>query len=168
MTMNYQYIEQLLERYFDCQATLQEEQILRSFFAQEDVPGHLMQYAELFQYESTAHSEGLGSDFDKRMLDLIEKQTPRKASIIKMHPRLAPFCKAAAVVAVAITIGNAAEHAIGNQQPNDGASCVAVDPYIKTSDIRSTLRIKDVSKAEMKAVTDTLLNISGEKQEEVQ
>ena len=33
--MNYQYIEQLLERYWDCQTTLEEEQILRSFFKQD-------------------------------------------------------------------------------------------------------------------------------------
>ena len=45
--MNYQYIEQLLERYWDCQTTLEEEQILRSFFKQEDVPAHLMPYGVL-------------------------------------------------------------------------------------------------------------------------
>ena len=41
--MDYKYIEQLLESYFDCRTTLQEEQILRSFFSQEDVPAHLIQ-----------------------------------------------------------------------------------------------------------------------------
>lgn len=167
--MNYQYIEQLLERYFDCQTTLQEEQILRSFFAQEDVPGHLLQYAELFQYETEAKAESLGSDFDKRMLELINKQSASNTRIIRMHPRLAPFCKAAAVVAVAITIGNATEHAIGNQQPAEGhTSSVAINPYTKTSDIRSTLRIKDVSQAETKALTDSLLSIPKEAKEEMQ
>lgn len=167
--MNYQYIEQLLERYFDCQTTLQEEQILRSFFEQEDVPGHLLQYAELFKYEAYAKTEGLGEDFDKRMLKMIEDESPRNTRVIRMHPRLAPFCKAAAVVAIAITIGNAAEHAIGyQQQPVEGTNAVAIDPYIKSSDIRSTIRVKDVSKAEIKVVTDTLSTLTKEKAEEIQ
>ena len=167
--MNYQYIEQLLERYFECQTTLHEEQILRSFFAQEDVPGHLMPYAELFKYEAEAKNETLSKDFDMRMMEIIEKQSSRKARIVKMHPRLAPFFKAAAVVAITITIGNAAERAIGNAQPMEGNNdAVAIDPYIKSSDIRSTLRVKDVSKAEMKSVVDTLLSIPKEESEAVQ
>ena len=30
--MDYKYIEQLLERYWNCETSLEEEQILRSFF----------------------------------------------------------------------------------------------------------------------------------------
>ena len=32
--MDYKYIEQLLERYWACETTLEEEQILRAFFLQ--------------------------------------------------------------------------------------------------------------------------------------
>ena len=46
--MDYKYIEQLLERYWQCETTLQEESILRTFFSQEDVPASLMQYKALF------------------------------------------------------------------------------------------------------------------------
>ena len=31
--MDYKYIEQLLERYWQCETTLQEENILRAFFS---------------------------------------------------------------------------------------------------------------------------------------
>ena len=34
--MDYKYIEQLLERYWEGETTLQEEAILRAFFSQED------------------------------------------------------------------------------------------------------------------------------------
>ena len=44
--MDYKYIEQLLERYWNCQTALEEERILRSFFSQEDVPAQLLQYKE--------------------------------------------------------------------------------------------------------------------------
>ncbi|MBQ0021814.1 MAG: pyruvate ferredoxin oxidoreductase [Prevotellaceae bacterium] len=166
--MNYQYIEQLLERYFDCETTLQEEQILRSFFEQEDVPEELQKYAELFKYETESKQICLGEDFDKKMMDLIQKEeTPRKARVLKMHPRLAPFFKAAAVVAIALTIGNAAERAIGEHDAEEyaGSNAVAVDPYIKSSDIRSTLKVKDVSQAETKAINDSILSIKTEKDE---
>jgi len=36
--MDYKYIEQLLERYWRCETSLQEEEILRLFFSQEEVP----------------------------------------------------------------------------------------------------------------------------------
>ena len=100
--MDYKYIEQLLDNYFDCTTTLQEEQILRSFFSQEDVPGHLAQYADLFKYETEAKDEALGEEFDQRMLALVEEKEDgaTKGHLIKMTSRhLAPFFKAAAVVA---------------------------------------------------------------------
>ena len=36
--MDYKYIEQLLERYWKCETSLEEEQILRTFFRQEEIP----------------------------------------------------------------------------------------------------------------------------------
>ena len=46
--MDYKYIEQLLERYWQCETTLQEESILRSFFSQDEIPAELEQYKALF------------------------------------------------------------------------------------------------------------------------
>jgi len=169
--MDYKYIEQILERYFDCQTTLQEEQILRSFFSQEDVPANLRQYADLFNYETEAKQDTLGEDFDKRMMEIIEKEEkPRTARIIKMNTRrLAPFFKAAAVVALFITIFNATERAIGDNQPTEGTNnAVAVDPYIKSSDIQQTLRTKDVSQAETTTKNDSVLSINTDKDERIQ
>ena len=159
--MDYKYIEQLLESYFDCRTTLQEEQILRSFFSQEDVPGHLAQYADLFMYETEAKEETLGEDFDQRILAQVEKEEKPKAHIIKMAThQAAPFFKAAAVVAMALTIGRAAEHAIGEQEAEENSNVVAVDPYIKSSDVSQAIRVKDVSQAEMKATNDSIISLA--------
>ena len=49
--MDYKYIEQLLQRYWEAQTTLEEERILRAFFSQDDVPASLMQYKSLFCYK---------------------------------------------------------------------------------------------------------------------
>ena len=46
--MDYKYIEQLLERYWDCETTNEEESILRTFFSQKDVPARLLKYRSLF------------------------------------------------------------------------------------------------------------------------
>ena len=106
--MDYKYIEQLLERYFQCETTLKEEEILRTFFSQEDVPVWLMKYQTLFSYEAQ-REEPLGDDFDKRMLTIIEQEEPVKARVLTMTQQLKPLFKAAAIVAIVLTIANAAQ-----------------------------------------------------------
>ena len=99
--MDYKYIEQLLE------TTLQEEAILRAFFSQDDVPAHLMKYKSLF--DCGLQEETLGDDFEARILDSIGEETEPKAKIVTLASRLKPLFKAAAIVAILLTIGNAAQ-----------------------------------------------------------
>lgn len=110
--MDYKYIKQLLERYFACETSLEEEAILRSFFAQKDVPQELAAYKSLFAYEVLSKEEDvLGDDFDEKILDKIDKQITVKARVIPLRQRLRPLWKAAAVVAIFLTLGNAAQMA---------------------------------------------------------
>ena len=102
--MDYKYIEQLLERYWQCETTLQEEAILRTFFSQPDIPEALRKYQALFAGE-LQKEEPLGEDFDARMLDLIG-EAPKT---ITLKDRLMPLFKAAAIVAILLTLGNAAQ-----------------------------------------------------------
>ena len=102
--MDYKYIEQLLERYWQCETTLQDEAILRTFFSQPDIPEALRKYQALFAGESQKE-EPLGEDFDARMLDLIG-EAPKT---ITLKDRLMPLFKAAAIVAILLTLGNAAQ-----------------------------------------------------------
>ena len=107
--MDYKYIEQLLERYWQGKTTLQEEGILRTFFSQPDIPEDLRKYRELFTIE---REEPLGDDFDARILAMIddESQEPQQqAKIVTMVSRLKPLFKAAAIVAIILTLGNAAQ-----------------------------------------------------------
>jgi len=97
-----------LERYFQCETTLKEEEILRSFFTQEDVPVWLMKYQTLFSYEAQ-EEEPLGDKFDEKMMSLIEQGEPVKAQVITLTQRLKPLFKAAAIVAIVLTLGNAAQ-----------------------------------------------------------
>ena len=104
--MDYKYIEQLLERYWEGETTLQEEAILRAFFSQPDMPDHLRKFQPLFSMEK---EEPLGDDFDARILDSIGEETEPKAKIVTLASRLKPLFKAAAIVAILLTIGNAAQ-----------------------------------------------------------
>ncbi len=106
--MDYKYIEQLLERYWECETSLEEEEILRAFFSQKDVPARLLPYQGLFTYEQEMRRTSvLGDDFDQRILALTEGQEPVKAKVVTMRQRLAPLFKAAAIVAIVLTLGNA-------------------------------------------------------------
>lgn len=42
--MDYKDIEQLLERYWQCETSVEEESVLRDFFTKEEVPAHLLRY----------------------------------------------------------------------------------------------------------------------------
>ena len=98
--MDYKYIKQLLERYWNCETSLEEEDILRTFFSQEDIPSELESYKALFTYElGESKNEALGDDFDQKMMDIIEgeeSQKPEKAKVISM-------------VSIFLTLGNAAQ-----------------------------------------------------------
>ena len=102
--MDYKYIEQLLSRYFEATATLKEEQILKAFFAQDDeeLPEALRRYKPLF--EVMEKGDVLGTDFDDRILSLLH---PQKARIISLQERFRPLLRAAAVVAVILTLSTA-------------------------------------------------------------
>lgn len=118
--MDYKYIEQLMERYWQCQTTLEEEAILRAFFAQDDIPVHLLPYRQLFLAEHLEQSSvRLDETFDRRMLDIIESERTVKAKTITLSQRLTPLFRAAAVIAMFITLGTAAQRAIStdNEYP---------------------------------------------------
>lgn len=137
--MDYKYIEQLLERYWNCQTTLEEERILRSFFSQEDVPAQLLQYKDLFDCEKEIAEDKLGEDFDAKMMQMIELPKVVRLSRLTFKQRIMPLIKAVAVVAVIVTIGNMLEEAISD---NPGQPQMA-DTYVKTEEVNATFSVED-------------------------
>ena len=109
--MDYKYIEQLLERYWECQTSLEEEAILRNFFRQEDVPASLLPYRQFFNEQDEMAEEHLDKDFADKMLRLVGEDAPVhvcKARRLTFVRRLRPFYRAAGLIAILLTIGNAA------------------------------------------------------------
>lgn len=106
--MDYKYIEQLLERYWRCETSLEEEEILRTFFSQEKVPEHLLQYKLLFSFVKQEKDDNvLNDEFDEKVLSIIDEDKPIKAKVITFRYRLLPLFKAAALLAIVLTLGNA-------------------------------------------------------------
>ena len=98
--MDYKYIEQLLESYWACTATEQEERILRTFFQQDQLPPHLHRYRSLFAAEEQMASTRLSDDFERRLLAQIGSEaTPCRARRISLSHRLRPFFHAAGMLA---------------------------------------------------------------------
>lgn len=154
--MDYKYIEQLLERYFACETSLEEEAILRSFFRQKEIPEKLLPYRALFLYEGTAREEKLDNDFDRKILALVEKPVI-KARKVTFTEQLKPFFKAAAVVAVIMTVGNAAQHSFQPESQDDynyeSYTDTYSDPESAYQGVTSALRM--VSEGINKAQEDT-------------
>ncbi|WP_405414259.1 hypothetical protein [Maribacter sp. Asnod1-A12] len=50
-------IEKLIEKYFEATATVAEEEMLKSYFSEDDIAPHLEQYAPLFKYFSKVKEE---------------------------------------------------------------------------------------------------------------
>ena len=106
--MDYKYINQLLERYWKCETSLEEEGILRAFFSQDNIPAELKRYQPLFLYEAKEPAgDVLGKEFDEKILSMVREDEPVKAKVITMAQRLKPLFKAAAVVTIVLTLGNA-------------------------------------------------------------
>lgn len=74
--MNHEAIQQLLDRYFAGETTLQEEAQLRDYFRRDDVPDALRPYQPMFQFFETERQARLDEQFEERLLQRL-KQRPR-------------------------------------------------------------------------------------------
>ena len=148
--MDYKYIEQLLERYWNCETSLEEEEILRMFFSQKEVPAELRRYASLFAYEhQEVRNDVLDDDFDARMMEKIG-EAPQKARTISITQQLMPLFKAAAVVAIFLTLGNAAQRAF--EAPADELDMAVIEQPTtiegKSVAMGDTLKVDTLQKAQ--------------------
>src|SRR4051794_13208233 len=102
MPMDSKEIGQLLEKYWNCETTLEDEQILRSYFNGSDVPDQLKDAAELFRFFEVERKRSLDTNFDHTVMRSVKK-TERQAKVVSMvqWTRMARIAAGIGVVAIA-------------------------------------------------------------------
>ena len=89
--MDYGRIEKLLQKYWNSETTIEEEEELRLFFIKggEEMPEHLSRYASLFVFQQTEKKMGLTDSFDEKILRQIERGQGRSRMWLTLGRRLA-------------------------------------------------------------------------------
>jgi hypothetical protein len=101
--MDSKEVGQLLEKYWNCETSLEEEQVLRSYFNGPDVPDQLKDAAQLFRFFENERQRALTSDFDHDVLRSVKK-TERTTKVISMV-RWVRVARIAAGVLVMVAAG---------------------------------------------------------------
>lgn len=89
---NKEDIRNLLEKYWNCETSQEEEQILFSFFSGEDIPGEWMKYKPLFSWKKRCLQERA----DKKLFSPFQKP---------FAIRFYPMIKVAASILLVLTVG---------------------------------------------------------------
>ena len=161
--MDYKYIEQLLERYWLCETSLEEEDILHSFFRQEEIPAHLLRYKNLFVYQKIQEEVKLGDEFDAKILAEIEKPVVKARRLTTMG-RFAPLFRAAAVVAIILSLGTVAQRSFYAEDALDynyeTYKDTYDDPQVAYKQISSALMMvsEGINKTQARLSADSLLH----------
>lgn len=72
--MDYKTARTLLDKYWNCETSLEEEEQLRSYFQRDDVPEELRKYQDLFRFYSGEISSDLNEEFDKKILRKLKSE----------------------------------------------------------------------------------------------
>ena len=113
----------------------------------------MLRYKNLFVYQQVQQEVGLGEDFDARILAEVEP-TVVKAKRLTLTGRFIPLFKAAAVIAIILSLGNVAHHSFSG----DDGSVLATDTIGKQVTAPSVAISNDV-KAEQ-VLADSLAKIN--------
>ena len=90
----------LLERYWNCVTTIEEEEELKSFFNSNEVPEDLVASANLFKYYQLQKQATLDSKFDSEIIDKIKQQ--QSPVVRKFNLGLQNYMRVAAVILVVL------------------------------------------------------------------
>src|SRR5260221_14548224 len=101
MLMESKHIEHLLEKYWNCETSLEEEQQLREYFREENVLAQWKEASEVFRYfEQQRHQPVTGQTFEADVLRKIRREKNQGKG--GNHPRKAIFRLAGRLVVVIV------------------------------------------------------------------
>lgn len=118
--MESKQIKTLLDKYWEGESSLQEEQALREYFAQEVVEEEFRAFKPMFQFFKQEQDAYLNGDFEERLSQKLKErneEAPRQAKIVRFLGR------AAAVAAIFLAV----VFAYSTWDSNPGVDPVAVE-----------------------------------------
>lgn len=114
--MEQKEIEKLLEKYWDCDASREEEQLIRRFFSSEEVPDYLSVYKPYFMWQDTQSDITCDDKIIRQILDKINNVPETKkqrniSNIIYFSLKIA----ASVLIVLACAIGVYTNHVESKQ-----------------------------------------------------
>lgn len=85
MPMDLSRISKLLERYWNCETSVQEEEELRIFFSGSDVPEDLAESKDLFRYFEKQRNATLDNKFEEELIAKLESSTKPRGRLFKLN-----------------------------------------------------------------------------------
>ena len=79
--MDYNQLETLIKKYWDCETSLEEEERLREWFRTHEVPERFKETAKLFSYFDEQKQKATGERFDKQITTKLT-DSPKKAKVV--------------------------------------------------------------------------------------
>jgi len=93
----------LLEKYWNCETSLEEEKVLRNYFNGPDVPEQLKDAADLFRFFESERKRSLEENFDHDVMKSVKK-SERSTKVVSMV-RWVQIARIAAGVFVVVVAG---------------------------------------------------------------
>ncbi|HTH57955.1 MAG TPA: hypothetical protein VL728_18030 [Cyclobacteriaceae bacterium] len=152
--MDSKHIEELLEKYWNAETTLEQEEELRVFFQGNDIPENMSETATLFRYFENEKSKNLSEKFDADVTKKVQQRQGGKIVAMKDWFRMARVAAGIIVVVAAVFL-------IGKQVREKGEMVdTQSDPKLAFEETKKALMMisKNFHKAQKEASMINLLN----------
>ena len=154
--MDSKHIEELLEKYWNAETTLEQEEELRAFFQGNNIPESLNETASLFRYFEKEKSKKLNENFDADVTKKLQQRQGGKIVPMTDWFRIARVASGIVVVVAAVFL-------IGKQVRERGEVAEAdteSDPKLAFEETKKALMMisKNFHKAQKEASMINLLN----------
>jgi lipase chaperone LimK len=161
--MDSKQIQHLLEKYWNCETTLEEEQSLRDYFQSSEGPDSMKETAELFRYFGSEKNKLLSENFN----DVVTKQIRQRqgTKVISMVSWV-QVARVAAGILVVIVAGYFIRQEIRKSYPSEVADTYS-DPKLAFEETKKALQMisKSFGKAKQEA---TRINMFNEAEKKIQ
>ncbi len=162
--MDSKKLEELVKKYWDCETSLEEEQQLREYFRESDIPEMWRETATLFRYFDEQKSKTVEPQFDETVVNRI-KEMPRKR-----EGRVVKWVTASLRIAAGVAVLLAAVYFVRQELREDQAIAAEdtfEDPQQAFEETKKALLMisKGFGRAEQQAKK---INMFNEAQEKIQ